>query len=127
MVDKNELQAHADGIMTRAKNILTAPVETWEVIAKETDEPMQVFLKYALPLIAIGPIATFIGGLVFGYGGIFGVTIRPSFTFLLSTMITTFVLGLLSVWILAFIANLMSKQFEGRDDFAAAFRLVAYS
>lgn len=127
MIDKNELQTHADGIITRAKNILTAPDATWEVIKGETDQPMSVFLKYALPLIAIGPIATFLGGLIFGYGGMFGVSIRPGFGFLLSTMVTTLVLSLLSVWLLAFIANLVSKQFEGRDDFPAAFRLVAYS
>lgn len=127
MVDKNELQAHADGIITRAKNILMLPVETWDVIAKETEAPMQVFLKYAVPLMAIGPIAAFLGGFIFGYGGMFGVSIRPSFTFLLSTMISTFVLSLISIWLVAFIANFVSKQFEGRDDYASAFRLVAYS
>ena len=127
MVDQNEIQEHAQGIAKRAQSILTKPTETWDVVAKETDQPMQVFLKYVVPLAAIGPIASFIGGQVFGYSTFFGPTFRPSLMGGLSTAVVTYIFGLLGVWVLAFIANFLSKSFEGKDDFPSAFRLVAYA
>lgn len=119
MVDSNDIQRHADGIITRAKNILTAPEPTWEVVAKETDEPKKVFLGYAMPLIAIGPIASFIATTLFslGFGLVFG----------LIAGIVGFLLGLAGIWIVALLANALSPGFDGKNDFPAAFRLVAYS
>ncbi|MEP0190851.1 MAG: Yip1 family protein [Erythrobacter sp.] len=126
MVDKNELQQHADGIITRVKNILTNPGGTWEVVAKETDAPMQVFLKYVMPLAAIGPIAGFIGQQLFPIT-IMGVTAKIPFATGIVLAIIAYIFGLIGVWVLAFVANLISQQFEGRDDYPAAFRLAAYS
>ena len=88
MNDKQELQERAEGLMNRAKAITLKPDETWPVIAKETDAPMQVFVRYVVPLAAIGPIASFIGGQVFGYGA-FGISYRPSFMGGLSQAITS--------------------------------------
>ena len=87
---------------------------------------MQVFLRYVVPLAAIGPIASFIGGQVFGYGA-FGISWRPSFLGGLSQAITSYVLTLASIWLIAWVANFMSPKFSGKDDFASAFRLAAYS
>lgn len=126
MTDNNELQQHAEGLMNRAKAITLKPAETWPVIAKETDEPMQVFLRYVVPLAAIGPIASFIGGQVFGYG-VFGISWKPSLMGGLSQAITSYVLTLASIWLIAWVANFLSPKFEGKDNFASAFRLAAYS
>lgn len=126
MVDNNELQKRADGIITRAKNILTDPVGTWETVAKETDEPMKVFLGYAMPLAAIGPIASFIGQQLFPLT-IMGVTVKIPFVTGIVMAIVGYIFALIAVWVIAFVANLLSQQFEGRDDFPAAFRLTAYS
>jgi len=122
MTDNNELQEHAQGLMKRAQ----APEETWPIIAEETDEPKQVFLRYVLPLAAIGPVASFIGGQVFGYGA-FGVSWRPSFFGGLSQAITSYVLSLAAIWLIAWVANFLSPKFDGKDDFSSAFRLAAYS
>lgn len=126
MNDNRQLQERAEGLINRAKAVTLKPDETWPVIAKEADAPMQVFLRYVVPLAAIGPIASFIGGQVFGFGA-FGISYRPSFMGGLSQAITSYVLTLASIWLIAWVANFLSPKFEGKDDFASAFKLAAYS
>ncbi|QUL38575.1 Yip1 family protein [Erythrobacter sp. JK5] len=126
MDSNQELQERAEGLFNRAKAVTLKPAETWPVIAKETDAPMQVFLRYAVPLAAIGPIASFIGGQLFGYG-MFGISWKPTFLGGLSQAITAYVLTLASLWLIAWVANFLSPKFGGKDDFSSAFRLAAYS
>lgn len=126
MTTPPDLQDQAQGIITRAKAIITDPGNTWPTIAAETDAPMQVFTKWVLPLAAIGPIASFIGGQIFVYGA-FGFSYRPSLTVGITTLLVGYVGALISVWLIAFIANFLSPKFDGKDDFPAAFRLTAYS
>lgn len=115
----------ASAIFARAKGILMDPSAEWAKIATETDPPKQVFLRYALPLALISPLASFIGGQLFGLGG-FGITINIGLVSGLTIAVVSFVLSLVSLWIVAFAANLLSPKFGGKDDFPAAFRLVAY-
>ena len=114
------------GIIDRAKAIITKPDTEWPVIAAENDQPMQVFVKYVVPLAAVGPVAALIGGQVFGYSAM-GFSYNPSLMSGLTTAITTYVLALVSVWIVAWVANFVSPKFDGQDNFSAAFRLVAYA
>src|SRR5690606_9909088 len=82
--------------------------------------------SYIVPLALIGPVATLIGMQIFGINAVF-TTIRPSFASSLTMAVTQFVLTIVGVFVLAFVANWLSPKFGGRDDFPAAFRLVAYS
>lgn len=68
------------------------------MIAQEKQGPKEVFLKYAVPLAAIGPIATLIGSLLFGYS-LLGVTYRPGIMTALSTAITSYVMSLIGLWV----------------------------
>jgi hypothetical protein len=113
-------------IVARAKGILMDPSAEWAMIATETDPPKQVFLRYALPLALISPLASVIGGQLFGLGG-FGISIELSLMASLTIAVVSFVLSLVSLWVIAFVANLLSPKFGGKDDFPAAFRWVAYS
>lgn len=125
-MDKQELTPDVAGITTRAKAILMNPAGEWPVIAAEQQTPKDVFIKYAVPLAAIGPIATMIGSLVFGYGA-FGVTYRPGIMTALGSAIASYVLALIGLWVVSWVANFLSPKFGGKDDFASAFKLVAYS
>ena len=116
----------SSALFTRAKAILLAPDAEWAKIATETDQPKSLFLSYALPLAVISPVASFIGGQVFGLGG-FGISINIGLMSGLTLAVVSFVLSLVSLWIVAFAANFISPKFGGRDDFPAAFRLVTYS
>lgn len=114
------------GLVERAKAILLRPKEEWPRIAAESSTPTDVLIRYALPLAAIGPVATLIGGQVFGHS-VLGISWRPSITGAIGTAIATYVLSLLGLFVVAFIANFLSPKFDGRDNWPAAFKLVAFS
>jgi hypothetical protein len=113
-------------LFARARGILLDPSAEWAKVAVETDQPKDVFLRYVLPLAAISPVASFIGGQVFGLGG-FGITINIGLMAGLGIAIASFILSLVSVWVVAFVASKLASGFGGREDFPAAFRLIAYS
>jgi hypothetical protein len=126
MEDRPSLQSAGAGIVERAKAILLQPKSEWPRIAGETTEPTKLLMGYAIPLIAIGPIATLIGSQLFT-ASFMGVTIRSSFSFALSTAVSSFVLSIVGLYVVTFVANFLSPKFGGRNDWPAAFRLVVYS
>jgi hypothetical protein len=116
----------ASGLLGRAKAILVSPSTEWPVIAGETESVQSVFLRYVVPLAAIGPICGFIGGQVFGINAII-VRIHPTLMAGLSTAITSYILSLLSIFVVAWVANFLADKFGGQANFARAFELCAYS
>jgi hypothetical protein len=114
---KNLPLEHA-ALVSRAKNILLTPDAEWAKVATETDQPQQVFIRHALPMLLIGPVAGMIGSIVFG-------GISPVAAVVIG--IVAAVLAAVSLWVVSFVANMLSPQFGGTDNFPAAFRLVAYS
>jgi hypothetical protein len=116
----------SEGLVGRAKGILMSPKTEWQRIAGETTEPMKVLTSYVVPLALIGPIASLIGMQVFGINAVI-VTFRPSLASSLTMAVTSFVLTIVGVFVLAFIANWLSPKFGGKEDFPAAFRWVAYA
>jgi hypothetical protein len=88
------------GLVERAKNILLKPVETWNVIAVEAATTKGLFTGYAAILAAIPPVATFIGGQVFGHS-FFGVTYRAPLVGALVGAILQYILGLVGLFIFA--------------------------
>jgi hypothetical protein len=126
MSGEASVPAGPNGLVDRAKAIMMQPKTEWPRIAGETTEPMALTTSYVIPLALIGPIASFIGSQLFGFNaGIVSVEIGVGAA--LGMAVTTFVMSLVGVFLLAFLASLISPQFGGRKDFAAAFRLVAYA
>jgi len=112
-------------LIDRAKGIILKPVEEWPKIAAETDSQSEILKNYVLPLAAIGPVASLIGGQIFGYGALF-VSYRPSIVSSLVTALLSFVLTIVGVFVLAAIADWLAPKFEGQSNKANAFKLVAY-
>ncbi len=121
----DDLKQLGDGILARAKAILLKPKETWPVIAGEATTPQNLVMRYGLPLIILSALAGFIGMQVFGVGMF--VTIRPSLMFGLTTLVTTVVMGLVAVVVIALIADWLAPQFGGQANRVQAFKLVVYS
>ena len=119
-------QRAASGLVDRAKSMLMQPRTEWPKVAAETSQPMTVLTSYVIPLALIGPIATLIGMQIFGINVLF-TTVRPTLGSSLTIAVTTFVMTLVGVFVLAFVANWLSPKFGGRDNFPSAFRLVAYA
>ncbi|OCC23231.1 hypothetical protein MB02_13310 [Croceicoccus estronivorus] len=113
-------------LVDRAKSIILKPTEEWPKIAEEPTGISDVFVKYAVPLAAIGPVCTLIGSQLFGYGA-FGFTYRPSFMGALGAAVASYVATLVGLFILMLIANFLAPKFGGTQDGPKAFKLVAYS
>jgi hypothetical protein len=110
----------------RAKAILVSPRAEWPKIAGESESVQTAFMRYVVPLAAIGPICGFIGGQVFGIG-VLGFRYHPSLLAGLSAAITGYILALLSIFVVARVAKFLADKFGGKENFARAFRLCAYS
>lgn len=114
------------GIGARAKAIIVAPREEWPKIAGESDSVQAVFTRYVVPLAAIGPVCGFIGGQLFGIGA-FGFSYHPSLIGGLSSAIIGYVMALLSIFLVGWVASFLADKFGGKESFPRAFRLCAYS
>lgn len=112
-------------LIDRAKAIILTPKDEWPKIASETASQGDILRSYVLPLAAIGPIATLIGGQIFGIG-ILGFSYKPSLMASLSTALISYVLGIVMVFALAFIADFLATKFGGESNRANAFKLVAF-
>lgn len=113
-------------IVERAKAIILTPKEEWPKIALENQSQGDILKGYVLPLAAIGPVASLIGGQVFGYGA-FGFSYKPGLVAALSTAVISYVLSIVGVFVLALIADFLAPKFNGESNRVAAFKLVAYS
>jgi hypothetical protein len=126
MNDPIQPAGSSKGLVDRAKAMILSPKTEWPVVAAEPSSVTEVLLKYVVPLAAIGPVASLIGGQLFGYGAL-GITFRPSLASSLTIAITTYVLTLVGVFLIAFVANFLAPKFGGKDNYASAFKWVAYA
>lgn len=116
----------ASGVIERAKNIILKPKETWAAIDTEPATVQSIYVPYVVLLAAIGPIAQFIGGQVFGYGA-FGVTFRPSLGSALVSAILSYGLALATIFILALIIDALAPNLGGQKNQVQALKVAAYS
>jgi hypothetical protein len=114
------------GLPARAKNILLTPDREWAVIDGEFATVASLYTGYIVILAAIGPVATFIHGVVFGYGA-FGFTYHPSFFGALINAIVSYALSLGGAYVLALIIDALAPTFKGQKNFVQALKLVAYA
>jgi len=119
------IEPGSGALLERAKSILLKPNEEWPKIAAEPQGTGDILRSYVLPLAAIGPVATLIGGQIFGYGA-FGYTYKPSVVSALTSTVVSYALAIVAVFLLAFIANFLAPKFDGESNKVNAFKLVAY-
>jgi hypothetical protein len=115
-----------NALVDRAKNILLKPNAEWPRIEAEPATIGDILVRYVLPLAAIGPVASFIGGQVFGYGAL-GFSYRPSLMSSLGSAIATYVLSVVALVVLALVADFLAPKFDGQSSRLNAFKLIAYS
>jgi Yip1 domain len=115
-----------EGLVTRAKNILIQPKAEWELIDAEPASVGGIYRNWVVILAAIPPLATLIGSLVFGIS-LLGVTYRPGVVEALGAAITSYVLTLIGVYVLALIIDALAPQFGGTPNRVQAVKVAAYS
>jgi len=115
-------------LISRVQNIALRPKDEWPVVAAETTSVGALYTGVIVPLALIAPVCTFLNGLIFGQRiPILNVTVHPSAAVLISTMVLTYVLTLVSVWVTAMIVEKLAPSFQSSGDLTQALKLVAYS
>jgi hypothetical protein len=119
-------QPTAASLADRVKRILLQPKDEWSRIDVEPATVAGIFKSYVVPLAAIGPVAMFIGQMLFGYSA-FGVTFRPSLGFALAGAITSYVGALIGIFVMMHILNVLAPSFGGQKNEVQAMKVAAYS
>ena len=96
------------GLFERAKDIIMSPKTEWSVIDGEATTIGGIFTGYVLILAAIGPIATLIGQQAFGIYGF-----KPPMEFTVATIVITYVMSLVSVYVASLIIDALATSFGG--------------
>lgn len=114
-------------LVDRAKNILFSPNTEWDVIRSESSTVAELFTKYAVILAAIPAIAGFIGYYLIGLSlGGFG-TIRLGIGTAFSWGILTYILSLVSVYVLGWIIDALAPSFGSSKDLTSSLKVAVYS
>lgn len=114
-------------IKTRAQNILLRPDTEWSVIAGETTPTASLVTTYVMPLAAIGAVAGFIGGSLVGITLPFAGTYRVPIMTGLAGAVFVFAMGIVGVFVLAFIINALAPTFGAEKNPAQAAKVAIYS
>ncbi|CAM5770815.1 hypothetical protein LMIY3S_03299 [Labrys miyagiensis] len=109
-------------VVARARNLLLAPKMEWPVIAAEATSVETIYRGYVAWLAAIGPVATFFGTSLVGFGGV-----RIGLFSGLLFAILSYAASLVIVYVVALVVDRLAPSFDGTSDFLNAFKLVAYS
>jgi hypothetical protein len=114
-------------IVDRIKKILLQPKMEWEIIAAETTTTSELYRNYIMPLAAIGPVASIIGLSVIGISMPFTGTFRIPIANSIGSAVVQYIFGLIGVYILALIIDLLAPKFAGEKNMNQALKLAAYS
>ena len=113
-------------MIPRIRRILLEPKLEWPRIDAEPMTVKGIMTSWVVPLAAIGPIASLIGGQVFGYGAL-GFVYRPTLASALAGALIAYLLSLLSVWLLGLIIDALAPTFDGTKNPVAAMKVAAFS
>jgi hypothetical protein len=105
-------------IWQRVKLIITSPSAEWDKIANESNDQNEIIIHYAVPLIALGAITTFIGKAAIPEVSVYG-GFMMAITYLISM-----VAGL---YISAIIISELAPAFDVDKNFGVTLKLIVYS
>ncbi|HYK46082.1 MAG TPA: Yip1 family protein [Parafilimonas sp.] len=111
-------------IVTRAKNMITNPKVEWDVVAAEQPNTSRIIMQYVLPLTVLGAIAAFIGYGLIGFS-ILGVHVG-GVSWGIYYAIDKIVIGILSVFITAYVVDLLAPSFGSEKNLGRSIQLVSY-
>jgi Yip1-like protein len=114
-------------LVERAKNILLQPKSEWEVISGESATVPDLYKAYIVPLAAIGPAASIIGFSLMGVSVPLMGTVRMSILGALGYAITSYVLALVGVFLVALIIDTLAPSFGGEKNQIQALKVAAYA
>jgi hypothetical protein len=110
-------------LVDRAKNILMSPTSEWEVIKTESLTNGQMIGGYAAILALIPAAASFVGKCLVGVPLIGRIPIMPG----LLWAVLTYVMSLVSLWIMAIIIDGLAPSFGATKDMNASMKVSVFS
>lgn len=114
-------------LVERVKNILLQPKTEWQTIDAETTPVGDLYKNYIAPLAAIGPAASIIGMSVIGITMPFVGTFRVPITSSIAQAVTSYILTLVGVFIIALIIDALAPSFGGEKNQAQALKVATYA
>ena len=113
-------------LTTRVVNILKSPQTEWPVIAAEPDDFASLFKRYVIPLSAIGPVCSWLGGALIGTITPFGTFRTPLVAGLVVTVLA-YALGLAGVFLNTVVVEWLAPKFKSVGTRTDALKMVAYA
>lgn len=114
-------------LQTRVVNILSKPAMEWPVIAAEPRDIAGLYKNYFMVLAAIPAVCAAIGQSVVGVSLPLVGFYRVPFLSAIVSGVFTYVLGLVGLYVAAFIVAKLAPTFQSEPDVGQALKLVGYS
>lgn len=112
----------------RARMFLFEPRTAFKEVDSEFTKPGAIWGGYILPLAAIGPIAGAVGRLVFGQRiALTTLSSGVSIADAIKWALISYVLAVVSVFVLAQVISLLAPGFGGQKNDVQALKVAAYS
>lgn len=118
--------AAGGGLIGRIQRLIARPAAEWPLIDADPAPAAVTFTKIAVPFAAIGPIATFLKGQLFGWGA-FGFSYKPGLTWSIFQAIESYAVALAAVWIFALVIEAFAPTFGAWKSRDQAMKVVCYS
>jgi hypothetical protein len=112
-------------LMGRVQRLLFSPATEWDAIASEPADIRKTCMDYVGPLIIAAAVAAALGQLFIGVNVGF-TTIRMPLGTVLTFLVLQIFLGLIGVYVTAWVINTLAPQFEATADMDQAFKLSAF-
>jgi hypothetical protein len=110
------------GLIDRAKNILVNPKEEWAVIEQEEPDIGGIITGYAIPLILLSAICTFVG-----FAFISSVYRGLGMGYAIAMAVSQVITAVLGLFVSAFVIDALAPSFGSQKNLGRAVQLVAYS
>jgi len=114
-------------LIARAKAILLTPKTEWPVIAAEPATVGSIYTDYAVIMAAIPAVVHFLGSTLIGVSVPFLGTFRVGFRRGAATAILSYVLALISVFVVALVVDVLAPSFSAQKSQVQAVKTVAYA
>jgi hypothetical protein len=118
------------GLIDRVKDLLMKPKEEWVVIDAEPATVGGLFTSYVMILSAIPAIFTALGMFLFVPRGVVVYGVAVSFglstTSIIAGAVVQYILGLVSVYVIALIIDGLAPTFGGTKDQLKSMKVAAY-
>ncbi len=114
-------------VVERVKGICLKPAVEWSRIETETPTTRELLIGYVVPLAAIGPIATLIGGVVLGRTLPFVGTYHVPLVTGVTMAVLTYVMSIVGTVVLSWIINALAPSFGGEKSQAQALKVAVFA